>query len=698
MRDKTENVPIDSTQELFQQYASQFSSILDQHAIIFSLDLAGNNIYANAKYSEISGYEPQELIANIGHMLPMGIHANDSCPEMWETISCGRTWKGIIQDKKKGGEAYWLKSTVSPLKGEDNIIKGYILIGTDITDLELSRIEHDKSLRALKALSAVNRLLTHSEVEKQLLIDLCNALVQSAKYRLACIGYKRRDSGETFDLVASSGFDEEYSQKITFHGICGEQDDSLQVVNDVLADPVCIQWRDAALRHGCRSIIALPLKDDNNDSYGVLLCYAVEPNDFGVREIEIMGEVAEDLSFGLRHLRTMNDKRRIERQLRQAQKMEAIGQLTSGIAHDFNNILVGIMGYTDLAINKLEPEQEKLHRFLSEVYQAGERARDLISQMLLFTRTDSLTDLDDNTIEVVTASNSILKIVHGSLPSSMEIHVQKPPDNKPLFCYMDLVSLQKVLTNLLINARDAANGEGEVIVNLYPKTIHSAQCDSCRESFSGEYAVIEIITQGAGIDEGLLNSSSDSLFTTNESSKDSGLGLVTVYRLVHQAIGHIKVSSGPQQGARVSVYLRRAEETIVSPEENIKKINNGDIFNGLRVMVVDDEASLAGFLEYLLSMWGMEVISFVSSEEAWQHMEAESERFDLIITDQTMTKITGLELAQRIQRLQPDVAILVTSGYSDKINSEIAAQKNIGFIRKPFTPHELQDTLIAILR
>lgn len=696
-------------QDIFRLYPRQFSKLLDTRAIISVADVDGNITFVNDNFMLISGYGREELIGENHRLLKSGLNPCSLYTEMWSAISVGKIWDGVLINRKKSGELYWMQATIEPLRGLNGQINGYISMCIDITDLKLAGVENKRVLSAMNALSAVNQLIIQSENESDLLRDVCGELVRKMQFSVGFIGIKQDNKERSIKFISAGDTEKVYNlQKLFNWGkknqISTPVDDVFKkgctrVVHDTLIDASFRQWHAQSQQRGLRSMIALPLRRESGKVCGVMICYAAVPNGFGEHEIGLMEEVAVDISFGIRHLRALDKKASYERQLRHAQKLEAVGQLSAGIAHDFNNILASILGYTDLSINSIgaESENKKLKRFLGEVYQAGERGRDLIKQMLVFSRKEDNVDNSDSKLNIVESSKVIVKMLRSTMPSSMAINLIEPTNSQPQFSAIDSVSLQQILTNLLINARDAIDGEGEVTINFSSTETRDGFCASCNESLDGEFIKLEVIDNGEGMDDELMKSIFEPFFTTKDVGKGSGLGLATVHELIHKLGGHIKASSSPGEGASFSIFLRSAEPESnepVSGKQSIAADADIEILRGKHVFMVDDEASLVGMLQNIMSSWGMKVTAFLSSEEALAYIKDHASQPDILITDQTMPKITGLDLAKKIRLLRPDVPILIASGYSDKINAKEAMQQGFGFIIKPFNQVELLSKLM----
>ncbi|MCF6337576.1 MAG: PAS domain S-box protein [Gammaproteobacteria bacterium] len=400
------------------------------------------------------------------------------------------------------------------------------------------------------------------------------------------------------------------------------------------------------------------------------------------------------------------EHQRMEKQVQQAQKMDAIGQLTAGIAHDFNNILASINGYTDLALTRCVGEgQEKLQEYLEQVYKAGERARDLIQQMMAYSRNNEadMTDLDPRPL-----IRETVKMLHSTLPASLQLTFDSPPDDEHININMEPVQLQQMVMNLCVNARDAMHGKGRLDLRL--EIIHHQcplECTSCHETIQGDYVALSVRDSGDGMAPDVLAHLFEPFFTTKDVGEGTGLGLSVVHGIMHDHQGHILVESQAGQGAVFYLLFPRLTEDAVTEHTQVaiahKPTESSDAPSvttvvGKRILVVDDEPSVLGFLQAWLKRKGFEVQAYGDSHEAWNYFETHQDEVDLLITDQTMPGITGRELIQKVLTLQPRLPTVLCSGYTDQISAEQTAKLGIRhFAEKPFDHKKLLGVIEQLL-
>ncbi|AYC33382.1 PAS domain S-box protein [Pseudomonas cavernae] len=377
----------------------------------------------------------------------------------------------------------------------------------------------------------------------------------------------------------------------------------------------------------------------------------------------------------------------LAQQLRQAQRMEAIGHLAGGIAHDFNNLLTGMLGYTVMAEELAEQLPDaRLSRYLVHVQRSAERARDLIQQMLTFSRGSRG---QPRTVNLAERIDDFIKLVEASLPSSVEIETRLAADLPPVL--VDPVQLEQVLMNLCINARDAMSGVGRLRVGLSLQTLQRSVCASCRQPFSGLHLALSVSDSGPGIAPQVCEHMFEPFFSTKASGQGSGMGLSMVHGIVHEYAGHILVDSRAGEGSTFQIFLPALAQDTPCPANPIEPnptVQQGQLQG--RVAVVDDEPMVAEFMADRLSDWGVQVRCFSDAEQACAVLCADPYAWDLVILDQSMPRLTGLQLARRLLALRADLPIVLYSGFSDQLSeSQVQAEGLKALLRKPLDQAQL---------
>ncbi|MFT3752529.1 MAG: response regulator [Paludibacter sp.] len=378
---------------------------------------------------------------------------------------------------------------------------------------------------------------------------------------------------------------------------------------------------------------------------------------------------------------------RLQSQLVQAQKMEAIGQLTGGIAHDFNNILASVMGYTAVALQRAQLRGDvELGDYLRQIQRAGERAASLVTRMLQFSRAYPA-DGEVVPLHVQPALAEIIKMLRPTIPSSIDIHVE--PGDAVSIIKIDPVELHQLITNLVINARDAIAGKGRITVRVrHHRLGDDALCTVCKAAIPGEYVDLSVIDSGQGIAAQSLDEIFEPFYTTKEVGKGTGLGLSVVHGIVHRLGGHILVSTRAGQGTTISLLFQSID---AGPVQEARLPEASVLAAPLRsatVMVVNDEPALVRLMKLMLERNGYQVSTYTDSHAALAAFLAAPEAIDLVITDQTMPGMTGIELARQMLAHRVDLPVLLCTGYSDQLGMAVSAGVR-QVLSKPVTMSEL---------
>jgi len=388
-------------------------------------------------------------------------------------------------------------------------------------------------------------------------------------------------------------------------------------------------------------------------------------------------------------------RRRLEAQLLQAKKMEALGHLTGGIAHDFNNLLASIMGYVALAHERSDDgEDARLSGYLDQALQSCERARDLIQQMLMFSRGQKG---QAQAIDVAPCIEQNLAVLGPTLAEG--IQVEQDVQAGACAVQFDPVQLGQVLLNLCVNACDAMQGEGRLRLSLRDARIEATQCAACRQPVEGEFVELTVGDTGPGIEASVLERMFDPFFSTKPPGKGAGMGLATVHGIVHEHGGHLLVDTEPGRGTCFRVLLPACPDGArPTPSRRRSDRSDGVARREGRVLVVDDEHSVGEFMCELLGNWGLEA-HFVSTPElALARVRESPAHYRLVITDHSMPSMTGVQLAQSLETIAPHLPVLLYTGLADRIR-EPALPANMlrTVLRKPIDHGQLSRIVDDVL-
>ncbi len=399
-------------------------------------------------------------------------------------------------------------------------------------------------------------------------------------------------------------------------------------------------------------------------------------------------------------------QQKLEEQLSQAQKLEAIGRMTAAIAHDFNNILGGILGFSRLSLdeiytlkeNELFAENKSLDELedsIQEIHLGGERAQGIIRQLLVFSRKAESKPIALDANQSVKQLYPFLKT---SLPSGIQLEIQSQPDH---FILIDPTHFEQILVNLVINARDALKNDGTIIISTEEFLSPQRTCSSCKAEIRLDndetYIKISITDNGPGIAPEHLVQIFDPFFTTKDKDKGTGMGLSIIHGLVHKHGGHILVDSERDRGTTFSLFFPKQEVSNTprlgaTPSLSRKKQNQA--ISKLPVMVVDDNEQLLKFMRLFLKNNGYEVETYTSPSKALTTFIANNGKYLAVISDYIMPKITGADLCKAMLRFKADTNIIIFSGYNEELHDDTKKIPDVHYLIKPINHDELLNFLI----
>ncbi len=371
----------------------------------------------------------------------------------------------------------------------------------------------------------------------------------------------------------------------------------------------------------------------------------------------------------------------LEKQYRQAQKMEAIGQLTAGIAHDFNNLLMAINGFAELMQFRL-PKDSPFQDMASRIVASGESAANLIRQLLVFSRKQIVEPQVINLNDTVTEIDKMLRRIIGE-----DINLQTRLYPQLWSIKLDPSQVEQIIVNLAVNARDAMPTGGQLTLETTNMQIKNQTADLLRLQ-PGDYVVLSVIDTGVGMNETTKSRIFEPFFTTKEHGKGTGLGLATVYGIVKQNGGDIQVYSREGEGSTFEIYLPRATDAVIAApaEAGAEKLSKGTE----TVLLVEDSSAVRELVTLTLTAQGYNVVKATNGAEALTLFKNHEGEIHLLLTDIVMPQMGGKELADRVSEINPNIKVIFTSGYSnDAISHYGVLDPEIVFLQKPFSPGEL---------
>jgi PAS domain S-box-containing protein len=455
---------------------------------------------------------------------------------------------------------------------------------------------------------------------------------------------------------------------------------ALDLARDVYVDP-SERDRLIALHRAARRIQGVEVQWKRKDGRPILVRLSGQPLRDDSGAVTGFAMVAEDVT----------EQRTLERALQQAQKMEAVGQLTSGIAHDFNNVLTVILTHARLLGHQLPPDRADLRKDLDDLHSAAEHGAQLVQKLLGFSRSRRL---ELQPLDFSRRVREIVELLRRVLPASIEVRCDAEDDTG--IVEADPAALEQILLNLATNARDAMPQGGTLHVDV--RAADLAEEDRPLHAWvrPGRYVCVAVSDTGVGMDAATLARVFEPFFTTKPAGVGTGLGMAMVYGLVKQHRGFVHLYSEVGQGTTVKVYLPRAAGA--ATDDGVRR-GDAPLQGGTeRILVIEDDPALRAAAARLLTKVGYRVLTAADGVEGLSLFRSRASEVDLVLTDVVMPRLGGLELYQALRRERPDIRVLFTSGYPpQQFRDRLGRGAAVGFVTKPWTAGELLRQLRALL-
>ncbi|MGD0230136.1 MAG: response regulator [Syntrophorhabdales bacterium] len=388
-------------------------------------------------------------------------------------------------------------------------------------------------------------------------------------------------------------------------------------------------------------------------------------------------------------LSEIEERERLNEQLQQSQKMEALGTLAGGIAHDFNNMLAVILGNAELVLDDVEGAYGA-RRNLEQIVKASKRARDLVKQILLFSRKG---ERGRKALRLTPLVKETYKLLRGTLPSTIHMELDLPAESDTILA--DPSGIQQILMNLATNAAYAMREDGGTMrISLSNVPVEESGARPDEEMTPGIYVKLTVEDTGTGMTDDVRRRIFEPFFTTKGAGEGTGMGLAVVYGIVKNLDGAITVASEQDRGSTFSVFFPRHDAQTEPEREDTGRIRGGSE----RILLVDDEPDIIETASQLFQRLGYRVTAVQSGTEALRVFLDDPSRFDLVITDQTMPDLTGIDLAGRILQVRSDTPVILFTGYSEAVSPDTARAAGISeFIMKPISKREVAETIRRLL-
>jgi len=621
-----------------ERIAEQAALIDQTHDVIAVRDLQHRIIFWNKGAERLFGWRAEEVV---GYRINEMIHPDStSLQEAEQTVFREGKWTGEMRKITKSGDRITVQSSWTLLQDAQNRPKSILVIASDIT-------EHKRAEDELRRRDERFRLLIENASD---LITILNA---EGIIRFQSPSSKRLLGYEPEEVVGRSAFEFIHADDVS-----RAADALKQALADATA-PVSVEYR---FRH-------------HNGTWRIL---------------QSIGRSISDESpdgFIVINSRDVTENRSLEVQFRQAQKMEAFGQLASGVAHDFNNILAVIQMQAGLLRKEQDPATMQID-FATEIEKAAQRGANLTRQLLMFSRRQTLQSRDLDLNDTIT---HVAKMLHRILGEDVQMQFKFAA--KSLFVHADAGMMDQILLNLTVNARDAMPKGGQLIVETYAFEFDEYAAAQTFQARPGSFVCLSVTDTGCGIPAENLPRIFEPFFTTKEVGKGTGLGLATVFGIVQQHQGWINVDSEVGRGTTFRVYLPRltkaANKAVSGPPPTIARGGNETI------LLVEDDSALRATAKIALSRLGYRVLEAPNALEALEIWKMHHAEIRLLLADLVMPGgVTGKELAGRLLQQDPELKVIYTSGYSaETASKDFHLEEGVNFLAKPFEVHKLAETV-----
>jgi len=617
-----------------ERYRAIFENASDAILIVEAEgEYAGRIITANSAAAAMHGYSPEELIG----LSIADINALEDALLMHRRIDRmlqGEWIQEEVEHRRKDGSVFpvELNSGIFTLNG-----KKYVLgFDRDITvrkETEAALYESERRFREmLQSLKLISLTL---DCDGQ--ITFCNA------FFLQLTGYSEHDvvGKKWFDLIIPPELRDTY--RSSYNRVIQNGTFAVHSEGDILTrtgDIRHISWSNSVLRNPRGDIIGT-------------------------------ASIGEDIT----------ERRKLEEQLRQSQKMEAVGQLAGGIAHDFNNILTATIGYSHLLLAKL-PQEGQSRYYAEQILSSANKASNLTQGLLAFSRKQTLNTRPVDINIIVSGMHNLLSRL---LPDDIDLGLDL--GHGELITFADRSQLEQVLLNLVTNARDAIRGSGHISIRTEATTLDESFMRLYGYGEPGEYVTVSISDTGSGITSEIQQHIFEPFYTTKEVGKGTGLGLSVVYGIIRQHAGFINLYSVPGEGTTFKVYLPLVHEHPVEADHQVVSTVLGGTE---KILVVEDSPDVRDIIQHVLEDHGYTVITAVDGSDGVEKFLQFQDRLDLVICDVIMPKKSGKEVHEAVKAVKPGAKVLFTSGYTaDIISKKGMLQEGIDFVHKPVSPPEI---------
>ncbi|MBA3760326.1 MAG: PAS domain S-box protein, partial [Gemmatimonadales bacterium] len=604
-------------------------------ASVIITDTAGRIEYVNRRLVEMTGYSAAESLGQTPRLLKSGLTPMEVYHGMWQALDRGEVWRGELQNRTKDDTLAWHWVAISPVRDQQGTVTHFVATQEDMT-------ERKRAEEALAESEALYRKVIEASFDG-ICITEAGVVREANRGFAAMFGYSNDEvvGRPVLELIAA---------------------DSVELVRQRLTQGV----------EGTYELVG-----KRKDGTKILLEATARTHNIGSRPGRLTA------------LRDVTEKRQLEDQFRQAQKMEAVGRLAGGVAHDFNNLLTVISSCAELVLMDT-PEADPRRENLQEIRKASQAAAGLTRQLLAFSRQQVIEPRLVSIEEVVATAEKMLQRLIGE-----DVELVALLNDHPATVKIDPSQLEQVIMNLAVNARDAMPEGGKLTLETSSVELDEAYARAHWPAIAGRFALLAVSDNGTGMNEQTRARMFEPFFTTKEVGKGTGLGLAMVYGIVKQSGGFIWVYSEPGHGTTFKIYLPQVDE---APAISQQAPTATSLLGNETILLTEDAPALRAAAHQILERYGYTVIDAPSSTAALTMARTRTGPIHLLLTDVVMPGMSGRELAEQFTARSPEVKVLYMSGYTDDtVVRHGVLRPGTAYLQKPFTPDALARKVREVL-
>ena len=663
---------------------SKFRAVAETAATAIYIHDNTRFLYVNRACEQISGYSRTELMGMDPRVLVHPECRNEMRRRRVASLGGNTPWRCEFKTITKSGEVRWLDFSANSIRFEGK--DATLATAVDITE----RKRAEELQRALYRIAEETSAVTDLQAFYPVIHNIVGELMDARNFYIALYD---EDAGLLSFPYFVDQQDPTPAPKPLGKGLTeyvlrtGEP----QLVSAELFHELVRSGEVEQIGTPAVDWLGVPMKKGDK-AFGVLVVQSYSENvRYGARDKEILNFVGQHVATAIEHKRAENALRQSEKQLWQAQKMEAVGRLAGGVAHDFNNLLTVIKGYTELMFGDLKPS-DPMRAEMEEVKKAADRAAALTRQLLAFSRRQVLAPKVVNLNYLVEDMNKLLRRLLGE---DIELCIRIDKDLGSTKA--DPGQIEQVIMNLAVNARDAMPKGGKLTLETANVELDQTYSREHAAIKPDSYVMLAITDTGSGMDAETLSHIFEPFFTTKEQGKGTGLGLSTVYGFIKQSGGYLWAYSEPGIGTTFKIYLRRVDEMAERAEAHAQAAASG-LGGSETILLVEDEEGVRALTRQILQRHGYTVLEAEHGQDALLLCQRYSGSIHLLLTDVVLAQMSGRELVEHLAPLRPRMKVLYMSGYSDEAIVQHGVLKpGTAFLQKPFTTESLMRKLREVL-